>query len=355
MDNALTTKPNFDYSAVSQEQAVQLQIISARIKVRVERTAEEMLAMGADLQEAKRVCKERGDVFEDWVKSSECPVGKTTAYRLMSVHAELGSKSSLKELFENGLNVLAEVTQTRDEDIRAALLEHIEQEAEDGKQVTQQEITALKKALTAEQNRAKDLQDEVFDAKSLIKGYQAERDEANNVRDAALVNRDKAIHELMEKDSALKRKDAEIKDKMLELQDAKEVYAEQLEEMRRKIILEERNRPKTDAEVLEQQKRLKELKDQESDIKVSKNQLEREARDLKAECDSLAKQRKVWTKIVTDFYSAAIKFHTEAAMIIGTAQTLGDIPMTDELHSQISVVIKDAERVAEVLRDATTL
>jgi hypothetical protein len=85
-----------------------------------------MLAMGADLQEAKRVCKEDGKLFEDWIKSSECPVGKTTAYKLLSVYGELGSKSSGTELFRHGLEVLSHITQTRDEDIRQALLEHID-------------------------------------------------------------------------------------------------------------------------------------------------------------------------------------------------------------------------------------
>lgn len=91
-----------------------------------------MLAMGADLQEAKQVCKERGDIFDNWLNSDECPIGRMTAFNLMSVYSELGGRSTSSVLFEHGFNVLASVTQTRDEDIRQALLEHIEQEAEDG-------------------------------------------------------------------------------------------------------------------------------------------------------------------------------------------------------------------------------
>jgi hypothetical protein len=88
---------------------------------------DEMLAMGADLQEAKQVCKENGKLFEDWCGSGECPVSATTARRLMSVHAQLGNKKNPEGFFEHGFKVLAEITQTRDEDIRQALLEHIEQ------------------------------------------------------------------------------------------------------------------------------------------------------------------------------------------------------------------------------------
>lgn len=351
----LPEKTTFDYSVVTQEQAVQLQIISARIKVRVERTAEEMLAMGADLQEAKQVCKENGKLFEDWCGSGECPVSATTARRLMSVHAQLGNKKNPEGFFEHGFKVLAEITQTRDEDIRQALLEHIEQEAEDGKQVTQQEITALKKALSSEQERVKDLQGEVFDAKSLIKGYMAERDEAKQQRDNAIISRDKAIHELMEKDTLIKQKDSAIRAKMEELQDAEEVFKEQLAEMRQEIVEEERKRPKTDAEIEAKRQKLIDLEEQERDVKRNKFDLQKEVRDLKEQLSELEKQRKVWTKIVNDFYAAGVKFHQEAAMLIGAAQTLSDIPLTEELHSQIETIIKDADKVAEVLRDAVAL
>lgn len=351
----LPEKTNFDYSVVTKEQAMQLQIISTRLKVRVERTAEEMLAMGADLQEAKKVCKEDGRLFEDWCRSEECPVGHDTATRLMTVYRELGDKDRRAAVFTQGFRVLAEVTQTRDEDIRQALLEHIEQEAEGGKQVTQQEITALKKALTAEQERVKQLEGEVFDTKTLIKGYMAERDEAKEARDRAIVSRDKAIHELMEKDSLIKQKDSAIRAKMEELQDAEAVYKEQLEDMRKRIIDEERNRPRTDAEVAEQQRKLEALRAEEQDIKNSRAGLAREVRDLKSERDDLAKQQRLWTKIVNDFYASAIKFHAETAMIIGASQALKDIPISDELYNQVQTIIKDADKVAEVMRDAISV
>jgi hypothetical protein len=88
---------------------------------------DEMLAMGADLQEAKQLCKEHGKLFEDWCDSGECPVMYKTAQKLMSVQSELGAKKEVNFLFNHGFEVLSKVTQTRDEDIRQALLEHIEQ------------------------------------------------------------------------------------------------------------------------------------------------------------------------------------------------------------------------------------
>lgn len=351
----LPEKTNFDYSVVSQEQAVQLQIISARIKVRVQRTAEEMLAMGADLQEAKRVCKEDGKLFEDWCGSSECPISWATAKRLMAITAELGNKKDHSDLFRQSFMVLAHATQTRDEDIRQALLEHIEQEAEDGKKITQQEITALKKALVAEQNRVKDLEGEVFDAKSLISGYKAERDEAEDAKMAAVKSRDKVIKELMDKDAEIKRQKAMIDDHLQEMRDAEEVYREQLIEMREQIAEEERNRPMTDAEVSEKEKRLKALEEQERECNRSLKVLEKDIRDKQDELDKVARDSQLWRKVVTDFYAAAVKFHQEAVLLMGSAQALRDIPITDELHGQIQTVISEAEKVAKELRDAISL
>jgi DNA repair exonuclease SbcCD ATPase subunit len=355
MANDLTTEA-FDYSALPQDQAMQLKIISTRLRVRVERTAEEMLAMGADLQEAKKVCKGNGEAFKDWCSSSECPVGYETAKRLMAISLEYADKKVPGTFFENnGFKVIASLTQTRDEDIRTALSEYIEQRNEAGESVTQQEFNALRKALASEQERVKQLEGEVFDTKTLIKGYMAERDEAKEARDRAIVSRDKAIHELMEKDSLIKQKDSAIRAKMEELQDAEAVYKEQLEDMRKRIIDEERNRPRTDAEVAEQQRKLEALRAEEQDIKNSRAGLAKEVRDLKSERDDLAKQQRLWTKIVNDFYASAIKFHAETAMIIGASQALKDIPISDELYNQVQTIIKDAEKVAEVMRDAISV
>jgi hypothetical protein len=109
--------------------------------------------MGADLRDAKRVCKEDGTLFAAWCESNECPVGYRTATRLISVSDRLGNNAP-GGIFENGFRVIAEITQTRDEDIRQALLEHVTKEQEEGRNVTKQEITAIKKALKEAQSQA---------------------------------------------------------------------------------------------------------------------------------------------------------------------------------------------------------
>ena len=65
--------------------------------------------MGADLREAKRVCKEDGTLFPAWCESSECPVGFQTALRLMSVFDKHGDKNVHAGIFQSGYVVLAEV------------------------------------------------------------------------------------------------------------------------------------------------------------------------------------------------------------------------------------------------------
>ncbi len=52
-----------------------------------------------------------------------------TAQKLITVYDAIGSKNEVNFVFNHGFEVLAQVTQTREEDIRAALLEHIEVES----------------------------------------------------------------------------------------------------------------------------------------------------------------------------------------------------------------------------------
>lgn len=79
--------------------------------------------MGADLQEAKRVCKEDGKLFGDWCGS--IGISYKTAQRLMAVNTELGQEKGHTGLLHHGFTVLAEITQTRDEDIEQQAEESI--------------------------------------------------------------------------------------------------------------------------------------------------------------------------------------------------------------------------------------
>ena len=125
--------------------------------------------------------------------------------------------------------------------------------------------------------------------------------------------------------------------------------------MREKIAQEERSRPLTDAEVAAKEKRLKALEEDERECNRSLKVLEKDIRDKQEELDKVSKDSQLWRKVVTDFYSSAVKFHQEAVFLMGSAQALRDIPITDELHGQIQTVIHEAEKVAKELRDAIAL
>ena len=58
-----------------------------------------------------------------WTSTAEVRQSLLRQYRLVPVHAQLGHKKDPGVLFQGGFRVLAEVTQTRDEDIRQALQE----------------------------------------------------------------------------------------------------------------------------------------------------------------------------------------------------------------------------------------
>lgn len=334
---------------------MQLKTIATRLQIRVQRTAEEMLAMGADLIEAKRVCKEDGKTFESWCDSSECPVGYKTAQQLISVSQELGDKKERALLFDNSFAVLARVTQTRDEDLRAALLEHIEQEAESGAQVTQKEITALKKALREAQEAAKASEEKVFDAQAAIQGYIAERKAADEEAKAAKDARDRVIKELMDKEAERRALEAKIKGHKQELADAQAVYQEQLQDMRERIVKEEANRPRTDAEVAAKEQRLKELRAEEAEHQQRMQAKSFELRQLEEQLDAVRKDNHLWTKMVNDFGTAAVHFHKEASILMVSAAALRGRPVTDALYQQITTLIQEAESVATELRNVITI
>lgn len=358
MSNDLTaSKPTFDYAIVTQDQAMQLREIAIRLQVRVQRTAEEMLAMGADLREAKRVCREDGKLFTAWCESAECPVGYSTAQRLMSVHAELGDKKGNSSLFENGFGVLSAITRTREEDIRQALLEHIEKEAEDGNKVTQKEITALKKALKEAQTQAEALQDQAFDAKQALERIKADLDTAKAREKEALNKKEQYVKDLLAADRA--KKDLEkqyreqLQNKQAQLRDAEFAYREQLEEMRQKIIDEERSRPRTDAEESSRQERLKWLQDEMSRTQQAMHDATKEKAKLEAELLDMRKEVALRDQVLSDFAKAAIAFRETAVRMVGAGEALAKIPITDALYDQIAMVRSLALEIAKSMEDAT--
>lgn len=357
MSQDMQPKPTFDYGLVSEEQAMNLKAISIRLSVRVQRTAEEMLAMGADLREAKRVCKEDGTLFTAWCESGECPVSYKTAQQLIAVHAELGDKKEHAILSNLGFRVLATVTQTREEDLRAALLEHIEKEADNGRAVTQKEITALKRGLKEAQAKIADLQEAEFDAKKELAQLAADLETAKRREREANEIKERRTTELMEAEKKQRKSvadfQAKLKAKQDELRDAQLVYREQLEEMRAKIIKEERNRPRTDAEVEAQKALLSELRQAEATAKAALTQAERDKERINEELLRMNRDAALLERVLSDFRKASVNFREVAMLMCGAAEALRSIPMTDVLYEQIQLIKQLAADVVTSMNAAT--
>jgi hypothetical protein len=316
-----------------------------------------MLAMGADLREAKRVCKEEGSLFTAWCESAECPVGYQTATRLMSVHAELGGKDITHYISSFAYGVISSVTMTRDEDIRQALIDHLKDSAESGEQITQKEINALKKALNDAQAKSKELEEQTFDARQALEKLKIERDKAKEREKEAREKKDQFAQDLIEADRQRKAIEADYRAKLQakqqEIKDAEEVHREHLAEMRKQIANEERNRPRTDEEEAEHQARLKSLQEEANRAQVALNQATKDKAAMDRELNDLRKELALRDKVLNDWGTASIGFREVALRLTGSADGLKNIPLTDELYSQIKMIRDLAVAIVSRLDEVT--
>jgi hypothetical protein len=334
-------KPEFDFALVSAEQAVALQTISTRLAVRVQRTAEEMIAMGADLAEAKRVCKEDDELFTTWCESEECPVNYKTAQRLVKVYEQMVTEKAPGGLFSSqtltsiGTRVFSEVIQTRDDDIRQALIEHIETTAEEGGKVSKREVEALKKALNEAQKKAKELESESFDAKASLARIKAERDEIAKREIDATAKKNEYSRMLIEEE---KRRRGIEKQHQQELADAEEVHRMHLNEMRAKYIEEAKKLPRSDEEEAARQAKLKELEREQARIHIEINNATKERDKLARELADSEKQFALSERVFSDWSTAAISYRETAIRLMSSAKSLRKVPMTDELYNQVKMM-----------------
>ena len=309
--------------------------------------------MGADLMEAKRVCRDEGKLFEDWCGSSECPVGYHTATRLMSVARRLGSENSGAAIFEHSFQVLSEVTRTTDEDQREALLEHLETNAAEGKKITQKEVEALKKALNEAKKKAEALGEEDFNLKarlaSLAKGIAA----AKEAEAEAKAKKDEYVKMLFDADKKRKELEQQLKSKKQEIEDAQEVAADQLVELEKRIRTEERGRPQTPEEVVQWETRIKELQDAHWNAQAGINTLVKEREALAAKLADERAAVLLRDEVLSKFQQAARQFRQDSLAIVGATMALRQIPMTEGLYQQIEIMRDLAGRVLTALQEVT--
>jgi hypothetical protein len=162
-------------------------------------------------------------------------------------------------------------------------------------------------------------------------------------RDAAVASRDKVIRELMDKE-------ASIRDLKAQIADDREVHEEQLREVRIQIQAEEAAKPRTDAEVAAKAARLAELKREETRTLEAISKAKYDLRKSHEELEAAQRRNKLEAKLLADQYDVSLKFHQDAAMLIGTSQALSGIPLTDDLNAQLHTAIRDADAVGDSLR-----
>ena len=334
MNNELQT--GFDYGLLDPTTATQTRAAAERIKVRMKRTAEDIIEIGRDLQEVKAFLGY--GQFGPWIEAEFGFTGMTAA-RFMQVADRFGKSNNLLDFKPAILYALAAPSTP------AEVIEKATEKAESGEQVTVKDVARWKKI--AEESTAK------LDLLTSERDKLAER-EAEERR-----KKDQYARDLMDADKARKALEKDYSAKLQAQQqaakDAESVHREHLDEMRVRIAEEERNRPRTDEEVAKHRAEIKKLKDEEATIQIAINESTKERQKLEAELLDARKATALRDKVLSDFGQAAIRFRDDCIRMTGVAEALRSIPITDELYSQIETVRTLAREVLQAMEDATSV
>ncbi len=152
----------FDYASLPINDAMELNAIKERIKIRLKRTAEDIIEIGKDLIIAKEKCGHGG--FEKWI-SFEFEMNIRTAQNFMNVADKFSDKNEIISFLKpTALYMLA--APSTPENVRVEVLERIE----NGESVNFAEIQELKKAAQSAIANAENLQRDLIDANKKLTG-----------------------------------------------------------------------------------------------------------------------------------------------------------------------------------------
>lgn len=143
--------------------------------------------------------------------------------------------------------------------------------------------------------------------------------------------------------------EAALKEEQDKLRDAEEVHHEHLTEMRQRIAEEERNRPRTDAELAEHHAKLQALQDEAARAQAALNQATKERTRLDTEIQEQHQARALAERVLSDWASAAIQYRQVALKLAGAGELLKQIPISAELYQQIATIRELTEHVARAL------
>ncbi len=129
----------FDYVLMPLIDAIELKSSAERIKVRLQRTAEDIVEIGKELMIAKEKCGHGN--FENWL-SAEFEMSQTSATRFINVAKMFADKlATVQDLNAKALYLLS--APSTPEEVRTEVLQRVE----NGEKVTNAEIDKLKKQL----------------------------------------------------------------------------------------------------------------------------------------------------------------------------------------------------------------
>lgn len=148
---------------------------------------------------------------------------------------------------------------------------------------------------------------------------------------------------------AKRQVEAALKEEQEKLRDAEEVHREHLAEMRRQIADEERNRPRTDAEIAEHQAKLQALQDEAARAQAALNEATKERARMDAEIKEQTQARALAERVLSDWATAAIQYRQVALKLAGAGELLKQIPISAELYQQIATMRELTEHVARAL------
>lgn len=152
----------FNYGVMAMNDAMELKASAERIKVRLKRTADDIIEIGKELIDAKERCGHGN--FETWLKS-EFELSVDSAQNFMNVAKTFGNQIPNSSVFGLGAKVLYKLSApSTTEAVRAEIIDR----AENGETVTVKEIQAAKKEAAEAKQRAADLQQKNFDLQDAI-------------------------------------------------------------------------------------------------------------------------------------------------------------------------------------------
>jgi vacuolar-type H+-ATPase subunit I/STV1 len=141
---------------------MELSAIKERIKIRLKRTAEDIIEIGLDLIEAKRIAGHGG--FEKWLKA-EFEMSQDSAQRFMNVAKSFGGEIPHSAVFALNANVLYALSApSTPENVRTEIIERVE----NGESINLAEIQRLKKEAADLLVEKQAIQDNLIDAKQAI-------------------------------------------------------------------------------------------------------------------------------------------------------------------------------------------